>query len=96
MLASHEMQLAATEFSITRALSRAQNTLLPVLDMVDQRVHDAHTPDWCERRGWTDFLLGLSAADLRRCEAEGLAVTLPTLARSARKLDGIWRGACWR
>jgi len=91
MLASHEMQLAATEFSITRALSRAQNTLLPVLDMVDQRVHDAHPPDWCERRGWTDFLLGLSAADLRRCEAEGLAVTLPTLGAAPESLRDLAR-----
>jgi methyltransferase family protein len=66
-------------FSITDALSRAQETLRPVLDMVDQRVHDAHPPDWCERRGWTDFLLGLSEADLQRSEAEGLAVILPTL-----------------
>ncbi len=67
------------EFSITRALARAQNTLLPVLDVVDQRVHDARVPDWCERRGWSDFLLGLSEAELRRGEAEGLAVALPTL-----------------
>jgi SAM-dependent methyltransferase len=66
-------------FSIARALERAQSTLLSVLDIVDQRVHDARTPIWCERRGWTDFLLGLSEADLRRCESDGLAVTLPTL-----------------
>ena len=46
-------------FSITDALSQAQGTLLPVLDIIDQRVHDARAPDWCERRGWTDFLLGL-------------------------------------
>jgi hypothetical protein len=67
------------EFSVTRALARAQNALLPVLDIVDQRVNDAHIPVWCERRGWSDFLLGLSEAELTRCEAEGLAVALPTL-----------------
>ncbi|MEI9938237.1 MAG: methyltransferase [Pseudomonadota bacterium] len=66
-------------FSITRALARAQDALGPVLDIVDQRVHDARVPDWCERRGWTDFLLGLSEADLGRCESEGLAVALPSL-----------------
>ncbi len=66
-------------FSITRALARAQGTLLPVLDIVDQRVHDAQIPAWCERRGWTEFLLGLSEIELGRCEAEGLMVTLPTL-----------------
>jgi len=68
-----------TALSITSALARAQNTLLPVLDIVEQRVHDARIPAWCERRGWSDFLLGLSEAELRRCEAEGLAAALPTL-----------------
>lgn len=68
-----------TTFSIMHALSRAQETLLPVLDIIEQRVHDAHVPDWCERRGWSDFLLGLSEAELMRCEAEGLAFALPSL-----------------
>jgi hypothetical protein len=79
MLASDTQRTVMTAFSIMLALSRAQNTLLPVLDIVDQRVHDAHVPGWCERRGWADFLLGLTDAELGRCEAEGLAVTLPTL-----------------
>jgi len=78
-------------FSITRALARAQNTLLPVLDIVDQRVHDARPPSWCERRAWTAFLLGLSEADLRRCEAEGLAVTLPTLSGVPEALADLAR-----
>ena len=78
-------------FSISRALARAQNTLLPVLDIVDQRVHDAQAPSWCERRGWTGFLLGLSEADLRRCEAEGLAVTLPTLSAVPETLTELAR-----
>ncbi|HEX2669546.1 MAG TPA: methyltransferase, partial [Polyangiaceae bacterium] len=65
-----------TAYSITRALSYAQETLLPALDIVDQRVNDACTPAWCERRGWTQFLLGLSETELRRCEGEGLAVAL--------------------
>ena len=76
-------------FSITDALSQAQGTLLPVLDIIDQRVHDARAPDWCERRGWTDFLLGLSEADLQRCEAQGLAVALPTLASVPRTLTEL-------
>lgn len=79
------------EFSITRALARAQNTLLPVLDMVDQRVHDARVPEWCARRGWTDFLLGLSELELRRCEAEGLAAALPTLAAVPETLSELSR-----
>jgi hypothetical protein len=80
-------------FSITLALARAQDTLLSVLDIVDQRVHDARTPAWCERRGWTDFLLGLSEADLRRCEAQGLAVTLPTLDAAPKTLTDLARRA---
>src|SRR3954468_21578996 len=78
-------------FSITRALMRAQNTLLPVLDILDQRVHDASVPKWCERRGWTDFLLGLSAAELGRCEAEGLALALPTLEAAPESLLSLAR-----
>jgi len=78
-------------FSITRALARAQDTLRPVLDIVEQRVHDAHTPAWCERRGWSDFLLRLSEAELRRCEAEGLAVALPTLAAVPEALSDLAR-----
>ena len=78
-------------FSITHALARAQDTLLPVLDIVDQRVHDARTPDWCEHRGWSDFLLGLSEADLRRCEAQGLAVVLPELSAVPETLTELTR-----
>ncbi|HEY3254960.1 MAG TPA: methyltransferase, partial [Polyangiaceae bacterium] len=73
-------------FSITRALARAQDLLLPLVDVIDQRVHDAHVPAWCERRGWSDFLLGLSDAELMRCEAEGLAITLPTLSAAPASL----------
>jgi methyltransferase family protein len=68
-----------TSFSIDHALAQAQATLRPVLDIVDRRVDDAQVPAWCERRGWSDFLLGLNAAELGRCEAEGLAIALPTL-----------------
>jgi len=73
-------------FSIMGALARAQDTLLPVLDIVGQRVHDASTPEWCERRGWSHFLLGLSDLELRRCEAEGLAVALPALRAAPKSL----------
>lgn len=78
-------------FSITRALSRAQNTLLPVLDIVDQRVHAADVPSWCQHRGWADFLLGLTEAELARCEAEGLAVALPTLRAVPESLTELVR-----
>jgi hypothetical protein len=87
----HPRQRAVTAFSITRALARAQDTLLPVLDIVDQRVHDAHIPSWCAARGWADFLLGLSSADLGRCEAEGLAGALPTLSAVPETLMALGR-----
>jgi hypothetical protein len=80
-----------TDFSITLALERAQNALLPVLDIVEQRVHDARAPAWCTLRGWSDFLLGLSDAELGRCEAEGLAVALPTLSAVPESLSELVR-----
>ena len=59
-----------------------------VADILDERV-DGAVPSWCERRGWTSFLLGLSDDELRLCEAEGLArlaglpASLANLARAA-------------
>ena len=41
--------------------------------MLDERV-DEGAPSWCEGRGWTAFLIGLGDEELRRCEAEGLAL----------------------
>src|SRR6478609_9649972 len=80
-----------TAFSIPAALWQAQQTLLPVLDIIGQRVHDAHVPDWCERRGWSDFLLGLGDADLAHCEAEGLAFALPSLPAVPETLSELAR-----
>lgn len=47
-------------------------------DILEERVEGA-PPAWCERRGWTGFLLGLSEAELARCEAEGLAAAAASL-----------------
>src|SRR6188768_1962161 len=80
-----------TAFSITDALSRVEQALLPVLDIVEQRGHDARTPEWCERRGWSDFLLGLGEAELVRCEAEGLALALPSLPAAPETLSALGR-----
>lgn len=76
-------------YSITDALARAQNTLLPALDIIDQRVNDARTPAWCERRGWTRFLLGLSEVELRSCEGDGLAVALKGLSGVPESLSEL-------
>jgi len=72
-----------------RSLAALQATLSPVLDIVDQRVHDAHTPEWCEKRGWSEFLLGLSASELSQCETHGLAVALPTLRPAPESLSDL-------
>ncbi|MEO8903730.1 MAG: methyltransferase, partial [Polyangiaceae bacterium] len=66
-------------FSVPRALSHALDTLLPALDIVRQRVDTASVPAWCERRGWAEFLLNLSDAELACCEAQGLATAATTL-----------------
>ncbi len=66
-------------FSVPSALSYALETLLPALDIVEQRVDTAAVPSWCERRGWAEFLLNLSDAELALCEAQGLAATAHSL-----------------
>jgi SAM-dependent methyltransferase len=57
---------------VARALSRALAVLHPVLDIVDQPIDDGDSIEWCHRRGWEEFLLALSDADLRRAEETGL------------------------
>jgi len=77
------------DFSVPRAFERTLDTLLPVLDIVAQRVDEAAVPTWCSARGWTESLLALSEQDLGRCEAEGLAVvaeSLPGLPQGLREL----------
>lgn len=54
------------------ALAGVLHTLRPVHDILDGRVEDVEPPAWCERRGWTGYLLALDDATLRRCEEEGL------------------------
>jgi SAM-dependent methyltransferase len=74
------------EFEIVSAFERVQGTLAPVLDIVAERVDDASVPEWCARRGWQDFLLGLKDEELALCEAEGLAFAFPLLATAPRDL----------
>jgi SAM-dependent methyltransferase len=61
------------DFDVERAFEQVQSTLSPALDIVAERVDSAELPAWCRKRGWSEFLLGLSEPDLERCEAEGLA-----------------------
>lgn len=74
------------EFDVESAFERVQSTLAPVLDIVAERVDDASVPEWCARRGWQDFLLGLKDEELALCEAEGLAFAFPLLAQAPRDL----------
>ncbi|HEY3665806.1 MAG TPA: methyltransferase [Polyangiaceae bacterium] len=78
------------------SLERVLSTLLPALDIVEQRVDDALAPSWCVTRGWTEYLLSLAEPDLVRCEAEGLAVvaeSLPGLPASLGELASRVRQA---
>ncbi len=63
-------------YDVTNAAERVAQTLVTTSDIVADRVDDARAPGWCEARRWTEFLLGLSEAELARCEAEGLAFAL--------------------
>ncbi|HEY6078955.1 MAG TPA: methyltransferase [Polyangiaceae bacterium] len=59
---------------------------LPAADILSGRLEDASVPAWCAQRDWADFLLGLDASMLRRCEAHGLGQVLPELAAAPRDL----------
>lgn len=77
------------DFSIAERLSRIQALLGPSLDIVAERVDDATVPEWSRTRGWSEALLGLSQADLERCEAQGLAQVAPELGFLPESLRGL-------
>lgn len=61
----------------SQQLSRVRDVAFPLRDILAQRVDDERVPGWCEARGWTSFLLGLSDAQLQSAEAHGLAAAMP-------------------
>lgn len=66
-----------------------------VRDVLDERI-DEGPPSWCERRGWTGFLLGLGDEELMRLEREGLgagAAGVAGLPASLAALAGAVREA---
>jgi SAM-dependent methyltransferase len=75
----------------TATLEQVLALLEPALEIVNGRVGSATPPVWCERRGWTDFLLGLSDAELEHAEEHGL---LAEPALGSRMPDGLalWLG----
>ena len=60
--------------------------LTPVLDIVEAPVESAEPPWWCERRGWAEFLLGLSDSELEACEQLGTATGLAELTHAPAEL----------
>lgn len=91
MLRSHEM-----DQDVTRAAERIAHTLAATRDIVQGRVDDAIPPAWSEARGYTQFLLNLSDAELARAETVGLAFALPELdgaPESLRQLGAEVRAA---
>jgi len=77
--------------SCSARLSRVLGVALPVRDILERRVDEAVVPEWCERRGWAPFLLGLDEAAVRNCEAHGLAEVLPGLPGAPADLQELGR-----
>jgi SAM-dependent methyltransferase len=75
--------------SCSQRLERALALASPLCDILEQRVDSPSVPGWCEARGWTDFLLGLSEVELALCEARGLSEALPSLSAAPRSLSEL-------
>jgi SAM-dependent methyltransferase len=63
--------------------------LEPVLDVVTGAVDEAEPPEWCRRRGWAPFLLGLDDARLTACEGGDPAPLLDVGAGAPRDLVAL-------
>ncbi len=57
-------------------LNEVARALAGLDDVLAGRVGSGAAPAWCETRGWTAFLAGLSDEALARCEREGLDAVL--------------------
>jgi SAM-dependent methyltransferase len=68
--------------SAVEQLERVLGVLRPVLDIVSSPVEDGAAPGWCERRGWSEFLLSLPGDELEECEANGLGSRVLELGRA--------------
>jgi SAM-dependent methyltransferase len=68
--------------SAVEQLERVLGVLRPVLDIVSSPVEDGAAPGWCERRGWSEFLLSLTGDELEECEANGLGSRVLELGRA--------------
>jgi hypothetical protein len=70
-------------------LADVLRVLLPVQDVLDDRVDGDDPPVWCVRRGWEGFLLALDDGELRRCEEEGLGARAPWIAGAPAGLRAL-------
>lgn len=65
--------------SCQRQLRQVLEILGPSQDIVAGRVIEPQPPTWCERRGWSPYLLALTDEELTRVELDGLASCLEDL-----------------
>lgn len=65
--------------------------LAEVRDVLVERVHTPAPPAWCERRGWTSFLLSLDEATLERCEHGDIAQRLAVMEDAPASLRALAR-----
>lgn len=57
-----------TPLNVSTALERALGILGEAQDIVASRPVEGHAPEWADQRGWSDYLLGLSDAELTEAE----------------------------
>jgi SAM-dependent methyltransferase len=74
-------------------LARALEVVVPALDIARERVVGPEPPGFSEARGYTGFLGALTDEELARCESEGLAACLPSLAEAPASLVRLAEGA---
>ncbi len=65
-----------SSFDVSLRFTQLAALLRDHRDVVVGRVDDAAVPSWCDRRGWSEFLLALSEEDLERSEAGGFGELL--------------------
>jgi hypothetical protein len=76
----------STDASRRDELASVLGVLTPVLDIVGDPIESAEPPRWCQKRGWVEFLLGLSDRELECCERGGTASGLAELANAPAEL----------
>lgn len=81
----------APHFPTTADCDRVLDLLAGVRDLIDARPDGLSLPAWCVARGWDEFLLGLSDAELIACEEFGPGPVFQELARAPATLVDLAR-----